>query len=260
MDKDKFLQTGLIEQYVLGLTNEEESKEVERYAAAYPEIQQEIKAMRNALDQYARQYAIMPPEELKGRVMEDIGEERAPEPSGTRSNGYWSSIVGIAAIVLIGLLAVLSASFYQGKLAAESQYQSLSAQFDSFKEACEEEKERLRQVQQVYAFINHSATLPVALTGTSLAPEARSVAYINPQEQRAYINVSQLPPLPKGKTYQLWADVEGEMINMGVLQKEGAALQAVHYIGEAESLNITLEPEGGSEEPTVEQLLVNGKV
>ena len=37
-DKESILQSGLLEQYVLGLTTPEQNKEVESYAQAYPEI------------------------------------------------------------------------------------------------------------------------------------------------------------------------------------------------------------------------------
>jgi hypothetical protein len=41
------------------------------------------------------------------------------------------------------------------------------------------------------------------------------------------------------------------------LEREATDLQLINYIARAESLNITLEPLGGSEQPTVELLYVN---
>ena len=64
MDKERFLQSGLLEQYVLGLTSEEENEEVERYARAFPEIQSEIDILQIAVMQYAE---------------EQIGASKAPE-------------------------------------------------------------------------------------------------------------------------------------------------------------------------------------
>ena len=60
MNKERFLASGLIEQYVLGLTTPDEAQEVERYARAYPEVQAEIDALRGAIEQYAAQYAVPP--------------------------------------------------------------------------------------------------------------------------------------------------------------------------------------------------------
>ncbi|NBC08990.1 MAG: hypothetical protein GVY26_17500 [Bacteroidetes bacterium] len=260
MDKDKFLQTGLLEQYVLGLTDEEENETVEAYADAYPEIKQEIQTMRSALDEYAQQYAVMPPKELKKRVMKSLDGE-AKQDGSLRSGGRssFSRVFSGVAIVLLGILGVLAASFYKGKTAAQEQYHALEAEFQRFKEDCASEKARLQQTQHIYAFMNAPKTLVVPLGGTAMEPEARAIAYYNAESQKAYINTSNLPAPPKGKTYQLWADVEGEMISMGVIEQQPEP-QPVQYVDHAESLNITLEPEGGSEEPTVELLLANGLI
>lgn len=260
MNKDKFLQTGLLEQYVLGLTDEEETAVVKQYADTFPEVQSEIDQMREALDQYAKQYAVMPPEELKSRVMH--GVERADQqsdagvgaPGPARSGSNWMGAVFLA--VLIGASLFL----YRGKAAAERDLASLESQYMTFQAECERQKAALQQEQQVFATLTHEATVPVRLQATGLQANAEAVAYLNGLEKVAYINAGLLPELPTGKTYQLWADVEGEMINMGVLQQQNKGLQAVSYIDHAESLNITIEPEGGSAKPTVEQLVANGEV
>tara|TARA_R110000868_G_scaffold379114_6_gene644835 strand:- start:10 stop:186 length:177 start_codon:yes stop_codon:yes gene_type:complete len=54
----------------------------------------------------------------------------------------------------------------------------------------------------------------------------------------------------------MWADVEGEMINMGVIGKQNQLL-AMDYIDNAESLNVTIEPAGGNDHPTVSNLITN---
>ncbi|TXB64114.1 anti-sigma factor [Phaeodactylibacter luteus] len=266
MNKDKFLQTGLLEQYVLGLTDEAEAREVEAYAEAYPEIAQEIKEMRGALDDYARQYAIMPPEELKSRVMKEIegsGHRSDPAPSAGQEingSGSFSALSSwVNPILVIGLMC-LSFLFYRGKANAELQLSSLSNEYSVFRQDCEEEKESLRQAQRVYASLNQPGTRPYELKGTALNPNAVAWVYLNQEEQVAYLNAQPLPAPPPGKTYQLWADVEGEMINMGVVDYLQKDLQLMNFIAGAESLNITIEPEGGSDHPTVELLLANVKV
>ncbi|MCR9099527.1 MAG: anti-sigma factor [bacterium] len=260
MNKDKFLQTGLLEQYVLGLTDEEETAVVKQYADTFPEVQSEIDQMREALDQYAKQYAVMPPEELKSRVMHGVeqadqqSDADAGAPGPARSGSNWMGAVFLA--VLIGASLFL----YRGKAAAERDLASLENRYIVFQEECERQKAALQQEQQVFATLTHEATVPVRLQATGLQANAEAVAYLNGLEKVAYINAGLLPELPTGKTYQLWADVEGEMINMGVLQQQNKGLQAVSYIDHAESLNITIEPEGGSAKPTVEQLVANGEV
>ena len=91
-------------------------------------------------------------------------------------------------------------------------------------------------------------------------PNGKVVSYVNHNTKSVVINTERLPDLDDEHDYQMWADVEGEMINAGIFNGNSFDLQQIKYIAEAESLNITLEPEGGSEHPTVELLQANAKV
>ncbi len=79
---------------------------------------------------------------------------------------------------------------------------------------------------------------------------------MNHNDKSVFINTKQLPEIDKDHDYQMWADVDGEMIDMGVINK-GQSLMAMNYIENAESLNITIEPAGGNDHPTVERLISN---
>ena len=265
MDKEKFLKSGLLEQYVLGLTDEKESEEVERYAEAFPEIKAEIDSMRKAVDEYARKYAVMPPEELKSRVMKETDELEAgnrkgnpPQEQARQAGGArWSTWLARG---IMALLIVLSLSFYRSKVAANREYEALSREYRAFQLDCSRRQAEQEKRLGVYAFLKHAHTRPILLSGTSLAPEAEAIAYFNEEQKEVFINPTRLPAPPKGKTYQIWADVNGEMIDMGLIDCRSKELQPVAFIEGTESLNITLEPEGGSKEPTLTLLYVNSKV
>lgn len=265
MDKEKFLKSGLLEQYVLGLTDEKDSEEVERYAEAFPEIKAEIESMRKAMDDYARQYAVMSPKELKARVTKDIDEpeagSRRSDPSGKQpastEGSRWPTWLARGTMAL---LVILSLSFYQSKVAAGRKYEALSREYRNFQHDCSRQQAELEQLLEVYAFMNHEQTIPIRLESTGLIPEAEAIAYFNAQQKKVFINPTHLPVPPEGKTYQMWADVEGRMIDMGLIDGYSKKLQPMAFVEGAESLNITLEPEGGSEEPTVTLLCVNSEV
>ena len=116
------------------------------------------------------------------------------------------------------------------------------------------------QVRQQFDLVRNVKTSHVHLRGSNLAPKALLVVYWNEEEQQAYLNTVALPDIPADKSLQLWADVDGEMINMGVISVEGDELVPIPYIPKAESLNLTLEPLGGSDHPNVEQIVANGKM
>lgn len=265
MDKEKFLKSGLLEQYVLGLTDEVESEEVERFAEAFPEVRSEIESMRKAMDEYARQYAVLPPEELKARMM---NESEGPASALRRDDALKYNAAGDSgsrwgtwlARSVMALLIVLSLSFYQNKVATSQKYEVLSREYRAFQQDCSRQQAELEGLLEIYAFLNHELTVPVRLQSTGLIPDAEAVAYLNEKQKKVFINPTHLPAPPQGKTYQMWADVEGRMINMGLVDGNSKGLQSVSFIEGMESLNITLEPEGGSEEPTVAMLCVNARV
>ena len=84
----------------------------------------------------------------------------------------------------------------------------------------------------------------------------KDVKLTDVKDKKVMVNTSQLSELDAQHDYQMWADVEGEMINMGVINTE-EPLIAMTYIEDAESLNVTIEPKGGSDHPTVSRLITN---
>lgn len=56
----EYIDSGMLEQYVLGLTSPAQSMEVEQLAAADPIIQSEIDAIGEAMETYAKEHAIRP--------------------------------------------------------------------------------------------------------------------------------------------------------------------------------------------------------
>lgn len=67
-----FIESGILEQYVLGNTTPEETREVERRALEDAEIRNEIESISTALEQYAFANAMKPSETIKPFVMATI--------------------------------------------------------------------------------------------------------------------------------------------------------------------------------------------
>ena len=60
------------------------------------------------------------------------------------------------------------------------------------------------------------------------------------------IDVVSLPQLPEEQCYQIWADVQGKMVSLGILEETDRQLRAIPYTENALGLNITIEPKGGN--------------
>jgi mannose-6-phosphate isomerase-like protein (cupin superfamily) len=68
----EFIESGILELYVLGTASSEEVMEVEQRAAGDPEIRQEIDAISEALELYAMENAIQPNELIKPFLLATI--------------------------------------------------------------------------------------------------------------------------------------------------------------------------------------------
>ena len=68
----EFMQSGLLELYVMGSASPEEAEEVEQMAAAHPEIRQELETISQTLEDYAQAHAVKPKATLKPLILATI--------------------------------------------------------------------------------------------------------------------------------------------------------------------------------------------
>ena len=74
LNTKKYLASGIIEQYCLGLATPEEASELEKYCLQYKAIQVELKAAQNALLEYAQQFAKAPSQKTGSKILQQIEE------------------------------------------------------------------------------------------------------------------------------------------------------------------------------------------
>ncbi|MEL6923454.1 MAG: anti-sigma factor [Bacteroidota bacterium] len=269
MDKETFIKSGLIEQYVMGLTSPEERAEVERMAAAYPEIDKRICEMQDCMKQYVEMHAIPPPKRARQRIlgsideMEQMERRRSQRPSvpsrGIVQMSRW--VVGSVAAVAL-LLVGACVYLLQQQNASKAEMAQLSAQMESLQSDYAQLRQRNNRYTNQYVVLKDIATKHVAMNGTAHAPGAKVVVYWNDQHSAALLNVINLPDAPHGHQYQVWADVNGKHVNMGLLDKlrEEKALHNVSYINNSKGVVITLEKEGGSEHPSTDKMYATGEI
>lgn len=68
MKIQSYIQTGIVEAYVLGLTSDTEKQQFERLLPVYPELQQALFVFEQAIEQLAFDHEVPPPPEIKQRL------------------------------------------------------------------------------------------------------------------------------------------------------------------------------------------------
>ena len=245
MKKKKILDEGLLELYLLDELPQETRAAVEQAIQEDGDLRSHFEQLERDFEQMAFENAITP----DARVKENLKERL--EPTKIRSL-KWASLWAAASLAFLFLAS--SIWFY-------NKWQTSQESLDQLQQQTTVIQERLNVLETDYLTtnkklrtINGPKTIPLILHGNELVPNSRAVAYVNHESKMVVVNAQGLPALPKDKTYQMWSDVEGEMINMGLLSTD-KDLVTLKYIDKAESLNITIEPAGGNDHPTVEQLI-----
>lgn len=275
MNIKEWINSGIIESYVLGELSEAEAREVEEMAERHPEVKAEISQTELALEGLARKAAVEPRAGLKDDLFSKIdtttSEEKtapaqaprqAPQPKVVeiRSNirpWQWLSAAAVALLILSTLLIFYYRNQWQEAESQLAGYIAGERELSQQYQALRSDYEQLRE-QQEQVFTNPDFK-QVRLKGTDVAPSAFAVVYWNDASDQVYLNPTGLPQPEAGKQYQLWGIVDGQPASAGVFDFQNELL-AMQEIDGASAFAITLEPEGGSENPTLDTMYVLGEV
>ena len=240
--------------YVLDALPEEERRAFEDYLAAHPERQAEI----DELGAVAGLLAFAPHEQepspqLRSRVMEIVESEAAPSSARRESvfARFWEYLgarglaLGAAALLVVGLLSWNL--LLQGQVEdLHGDVQNAQGQVEDLQGQVQDAQAR-RQVQQ-------SPT--IELEGTWAAQGADvEVASIN--KDRIILVADNLPSVPDDRTCQIWV-IKGDVPEpSGLFQPDGnmTATPITNSIQKADTIAVTVEPAGGSEQPTSDPVL-----
>lgn len=213
--------------FVLDALSPEEAEQFRRHLQSCAVCREEVRELREAAARMGAVEAAAPPPQLKSRVL--AAADRTPQkPPRLGSSGTtpgprrWAPrlLAAAAAVVVlaggaIGLNAVLNNDDGGGLQAA---------------------------VVQVF----EAGDAHVAEVETSHGPLRVATS---PTENEMAVDTSDLVPLDREHVYQLWAIQDGSPVSVGVLEdpKGGAAMEMP---ATGTEVAITVEPAGGSEQPT----------
>ncbi len=242
-----FLDSDLLEKYLLGDTSTKESLQVERYIAMYPEVRNTYEELQNNLEVFAKIHARKTPEGLKDVILHRIRNEKA----GRRKFYRYAVAASIAALIFAG-----SSYFFWDQNKTLQQKNTIVN--NKIKNLEQDMKVQLEDLRNQYIVLNNPNTKRLNVNGNMKAQELKAVAYINPVKKLSYINVSHLPQLPEDQCFQMWAEVNGELVNLGIIKQfdDKENLLALPYAEKAIGY-ITIEPQGGNTSPTVENIVAN---
>ncbi|MER8185886.1 anti-sigma factor [Kitasatospora sp. NPDC094015] len=239
--------TGAYAAHALG---ESERQAFERHLAQCPACAQEVREFTATLARLGAAEAVVPPAELKARVLAGIGTVRQLAPAsaepdqdgpaghrGGRAARQWPKLALAASVALAAALGGLA---YQ--------------QHDEAEQA----RSRTAALQQEQARFGALLTAPDARTSTATAGSGVGTVVWSESLGRAGFLASGLPALPADRTYQVWFNDAGTMRPAGLLPASNGSLLLEGPIDGAAGIGVTVEPAGGSAHPTAAPMMLLG--
>lgn len=284
MNTKEYIESGIIESYVLGATTVGESAEVETLALQYPEINTEIESVRNTLESYVLQFEKEPPAFLKDKIKAKLFSE--PISADRFQSAVHGGQATVANEQLAGDSGQLSANSEQinespreivslnnnvnspqrsiFSMAASWVLLALSILgniwfFSNWKNseeklvALETQNQVLAQegkalkasYQEEVAILQNPDFKVITLAGQPVFPTAKALIYFDKNKKEVYLSSLNLPEAPTGKQYQLWAIIDGKPVDAGLIDGNANILK-MKSLTNAVAFAISLENTGGS--------------
>jgi hypothetical protein len=242
-----FLDGDMLERYLMDATSPMESKEVEHYIEKYPEVKKTYIELQENLEEYATSYAVPAPSDLKDKILKQV--HTRPKPV--------IPLMAITACVATILFGVMTFMIWRQNQELLKDRRLTTELIEELNDDIVSNRESLQSVEEQFMILNNSSTDKYVLRGNTKARKLETVAYVNMLEKKSYVHVVALPELPDDQVYQMWAGVDGHMVPLDILKITKDNLVEIPYEERMASLNITIEPKGGSKEATVDNLVAN---
>jgi anti-sigma-K factor RskA len=266
-----YIESGILELYVLGDVSPDEKLQVEEMAQKHPAVKAELDEIERSLESYAQENAVEPSENLRGRILGSIvtnfGDDNnfpeKPHPVNHKvveltarkeTNFYKYAFAASLALLVASTVALVNV--YSRLEQSNNQLEAMQLQNQHF-------SNRVNLMDRELGIFRDPSFKLLKLQGTAKAPASVVTLAFSPTKKKVMIDMGniKLPENDKDHQYQLWALVGGKPVDLGVFdaKTDSANMKEMKSIALADAFAVTLEPRGGSVNPTMDQMMVLGK-
>ncbi|MEQ9423593.1 MAG: anti-sigma factor [Cyclobacteriaceae bacterium] len=260
MNISEYISSGILEAYVLGDLTAGERKDVEDMIDKHPEIRNELAEIESTIEELALKTAISPDDALKKKIKDQINfKEEAKEivlvnkPVVTNTIKY-----AVAASLTIALVtSYLAFDFWSKWQSTKSRLDNLIAQNQRIADDYNFVNQELQDIEADLEILANPDFNRILMRGTENSPNALASIYWNKRSEEVYLKIQNLQQLSDENQYQLWAIVDGVPVDLGVFDLSNDVMPMTQ-IADAAAFAVTIEPRGGSVNPSLETMQVVG--
>jgi len=228
----EYISSGIVESYVLGLISDEEAREFEQMCTKHPEVLAARTAFELALEKQAMENAITPSLDVRNKIFEEISGTgkvvTMQQPVARKTN--WFKYASAASVIL------LAGSIYWNIMLSNKNKDLQNNYNNSVAELSEIKKDI--QVLQANPTVKMAA-----MGGQEASPTSFATVYWDTTSHDVYLMVNNMPKPASDKQYQLWAFLDGQPVDMGLIEITEKPLQLYRLkkAQAAQAFAITLE-------------------
>lgn len=234
----------LLAGYVLGDLSSEEARTIQELLTEHPELLAEIEHFQDILALLPLALPAVPvPQTLRSQILaSDMGTSEIPVKPERRSSApsslRWWSLGGIALVIGLGWL--------WDSYSLRQQIASLEQNLDQLQNIAQEPSPR--------------GDRTLMLEGMGPTSNATGMVAFAPQYRMAVVSIDNLPPLPPGQVYRLWAAIDDEKVECAEIFPDASGrvyvkLPLDNNLMNSTALVITIEPEARFPEPQGEMVM-----
>lgn len=239
--------------YALDALTDEEREQVEAYLREHPEAREQVDELSQAASMLPESLLPIEPSKrtkdaLMARVAEDVQVRSSAQIQPSRSMNRFESFIRTftlaGAVLALVWIAILN-----------FQIVNLRDELNTLGDALIAQSQSLQQINQQLAQVPPSSVVTISLNGTDIRPQAQGELIADPNSRSAVLIVGGLDLLEPGVIYQVWLIDGNGPTSAGLLavDENGQGLLIVNSdvpINSFNALGISIEPEGGSPQPT----------
>ncbi|SHH40655.1 anti-sigma factor [Winogradskyella jejuensis] len=258
MDIKAYIESGILELYVAGQLSEKENQEVYELMQQHPELLKEVLEIEASI---VKLTAATSPNSVKFDAFKDkITDAKVIQLNPKKTD--WVTYSGWAASIILagGLIWTLN-----NNTELTNQIETVSTERQLLEIQIEKARDNLAETRRLLDALRTKDILTVPLNGQGNYDFAYAKVYWNKNDNTIYLDAKGLPNAPEGKVWQVWSLTLNPLTptSLGIIDNfntDDNKIFAITNTNESQAFGITLEPDGGSASPTMEQLYTLGVV
>lgn len=271
MNIKEYIESGILEAYVLGALTEGERAAVEADMVMYPELAQEIAAIEAAMQSFAEANAEEPPAHMQQQIWNAIQQQSAPqsvpEPQPAQEAKPQPKVVAFtpppvaparpswqraAVWAAVGVSVLTNFMLLSQRNKTKEEIAQMTSQMDSLKAS---QQQVLAEYKKGRDMLVDTSMKTVVMRSMQPGKEMTGMMFWSKVTGESYLTIHAMPMPEKGKQYQLWVIQDGKPVSMGVIDNNLIANAGMMYkipmqVKGGQAFAISLEKEGGNPTPT----------